>query len=120
MHTVSDLTQLLIARPDFWPVAFWVPFFLVLWFWVRMPFQRERLKQARWLWPTAGLLLLVAFGCFWLADLRSPVYPGPIQPQVAEVSWYFAQGRPVYHSPATAETYNMLYGPNLYIITGWF
>jgi hypothetical protein len=120
MHFVSDLIRLLIARPDYWPLAFWAPIFLALWMWVRLGEQPQALNRLSWVWPVAGCLTLAAFACFWAVDLFSPIYLGPIQPQIAEVSWYFAEGRPIYHSPTAGEVYNMLYGPYVYMITGWF
>ena len=120
MHFASDLIQLLIARPDYWPFAFWVPIFLGLWLLVRLSDRRHWLNHAQWAWSIAGWLVLTAFAGFWASHLFSPIYLGPIQPQIAEVSWYFAEGKPIYHGPAVGEVYNMLYGPYLYIITGWF
>jgi len=120
IHFISELIQTLIVRPDYWPVAFWVPIFLALWLLVRLNGPRPWLNYAQWVWPVAGGLALVAFGCFCMVHLLSPIYLGPIQPQIAEVSWYFANGQPVYHSAGSAEVYSMLYGPDLYIITGWF
>jgi len=120
VNFLRNLIQLLIARPDYWPVAFWVPVFLALWVWARLSDRSLELKRIQWGWLAAGWLTLAAFACFWAIHLLSPIYLGPIQPQVAEVSWYFAEGKPVYHSPSAGEVYNMLYGPYLYIITGWF
>jgi hypothetical protein len=120
VNFVSNLIQLLIARPDYWPFAFWVPIFLGLWMLARLSDRHVWPNRAQWVWLAVGGLTLAAFACFWAIHLFSPVYLGPIQPQIAEVSWYFAEGKPVYHGPAAGEVYNMLYGPYLYIITGWF
>lgn len=120
MHFIADLIRLLIARPDYWPFAFMVPIFLALWLLVRINEGADGLNRVQGAWPVIGLLTLALFGWFCLVHLFSPIYLGPIQPQIAEVSWYFAQGLPIYHGPANSEVYNMLYGPDIYILTGWF
>jgi hypothetical protein len=81
------------------------------------------LGKLKWAGPAMGLLVLAAFAWFNWVFLRSELFLGPmshLQPQIANVGWYFATGRPVYHAPDSAEIYNLLYGPWLYIITGWF
>lgn len=120
MHYITDLIRLLIARPDYWAFAFAVPIFLALWMFARVSDRPHWLNRAQGVWPAIGLLTLALFGWFSTVHQASPVYLGPIQPQIAEVSWYFAQGQPIYHGPAAGEVYNMLYGPDIYIITGWF
>jgi len=114
---------MLTTRQDWWPFAFWVPFFAILvavWYFGK---NHEQLDRVRVLFPVMGLLMIVAFLWFNYAFLCSPEYLGHmshIQPLIADVSWYFATGKPVYHGPESVEVYNILYGPWLFIFAGWF
>ncbi len=114
---------MLTTRQDWWPFAFWVPFFLFILVLGYLAGSGERLERARLLFPVAGLLMIAGFGWFNYEFLFSFLYLGPIshiQPLIADVSWYFATGKPVYHNADSVEVYNMLYGPWLFIFTGWF
>jgi len=123
MQFAKNVIQILSSRPDYWPWVGWMPFFLALWVINRLDRGEALRNRFRWLAPAIGLLMLAVFGWFNWVFLRSPLYLGPIshlQPQIADVSWYFATCRPVYHGADSGEVYNLLYGPWLYIITGGF
>jgi len=123
MQFARSVIQLLSSRPNYWPWVLWLPLFLGLWAISRQPSSEILLNRLRWVAPALGLLMLAVFGWFNWVFLRSPLYLGPmshLQPQIADASWYFATGRPVYHGADSAEVYNLLYGPWLYIITGAF
>jgi hypothetical protein len=123
VHLINTLVVMLTTRQDWWPFAFWAPFFLAILALACVVGRNNRLDGARALFPVAGLLMILLFGWFNYAFLFSPLYLGPmshIQPLIADVSWYFATGKPVYHGPDSAEVYNILYGPWLFIFTGWF
>jgi hypothetical protein len=122
IHFINNLVSMLSMRQDWWPFAFWVPFFLVILLLAYLTKQNHKLDGARRLFPVAGLLMILLFGWFNYVFLFSPVYLGPmshIQPLIADVSWYFASGKPVYHGPDSVEVYNILYGPWLFIFAGW-
>lgn len=114
---------MLTTRQDWWPFAFWVPCFLVILAARYFAGRGERLDRTRALFPIMGLLMIALFGWFNYVFLSSPLYLGHmshIQPLIADVSWYFATGKPVYHGPESVEVYNILYGPWLFIFAGWF
>jgi len=122
VHLINTLVVMLTTRQDWWPFAFWVPFFLIVLALSYLARRSNRLDGARVLFPLAGLLMILLFSWFNYAFLFSPVYLGPIshiQPLIADVSWYFATGKPVYHNADSGEVYNMLYGPWLFIFAGW-
>ncbi|HVU37082.1 MAG TPA: hypothetical protein VHC95_02000 [Opitutales bacterium] len=123
MNFLKNIIQILSSRMDYWPWALWAPLFLGGWALSRWPAGQARLNRAAWALPALGGLMLAVFAWFNWVFLRSPVYLGPmshLQPQIADTSWYFATGRPVYHGTDSAEIYNLLYGPWLYVITGTF
>lgn len=123
INFLKNIIQILSSRVDYWPWVLWAPFFLGILAVSRRPAWLRSLNKMTWALPALGGLMLVAFAWFNWVFLRSPVYLGPmshLQPQIADASWYFATGRPVYHGPDSAEIYNLLYGPWLYIITGVF
>jgi hypothetical protein len=120
MNLINNILPILSNSARFWPVAFWVPFFLLVSL-VGISPRSTRLWQsaARFL-PVVSVLTILMFGIYNYRYLTSPIYPGPIQPQISDASWYFVQGHPLYQSPNATEVYSMLYGPNLYIVTGFF
>jgi len=122
MSSIAQLVRTLADRPDYWLLVFWPVFFSALWLLSRWPGTRKLLSLTGKFWILAGGLTLAAFIWFNWVYLRSPMFPGMffhIQPDVATVSWYFAEGKPVYHGPESAEVYNIVYGPYLYIFTGF-
>jgi len=123
MHWLSNLVVMLTTRQDWWPFAFWVPCFLLVLAISHATKRDLQLDRARIIFPAVGLLMVALFAWFNYVFLFSPVYLGHlshIQPLIADVSWYFATGKPVYHAPDSAEVYNILYGPWLFIFAGWF
>jgi len=122
VNFINNLVEILTTRQDWWPFAFWVPCFLGILALAFVGGRGDRLNSLRWLFPTAGLLMIILFVWFNWVFLFSAVYLGPmshIQPLIADVSWYFATGKPVYHASDSVEVYNILYGPWLFILTGW-
>jgi hypothetical protein len=105
------------AEPFFWPFVFFLPCLLIL---AAMVYFRRIAAGSwmlRWLGLVPGVIMLTGFAWANWETLTTPAYTDHIQPQVAAVSWYFAEGHPLYHNATAPEAYSMLYGPYLYIIT---
>ncbi len=123
MEFIKSVIELLTNRPDYWPLILWLPLFLGLWALSTTDGGERFLKRLGPALPALAVLMLALFAWFNWAFQRSTLYLGPmshLQPQIANISWYFANGKPVYHGADSPEIYNLLYGPWLYIITGTF
>lgn len=54
---------------------------------------------------------------FWYVALDN--FFSFVEPNIVAISWVGAEGKPIYHSLESAEQYSLVYGPYLFLITGW-
>jgi hypothetical protein len=73
-------------------------------------------------WLAAGLGLSVAllWSLMIYEYLIYPSYIDHIQPTIAAVSWLAVHGHPIWPNWKTGDSYGMIYGPLMYLVTGVF
>ena len=63
------------------------------------------------------VILNYAVLALWYVGLDN--YFSFVEPNVVSIAWAAMQGQPMYHGPDAAEQYSVVYGPYLFLITGW-
>jgi 4-amino-4-deoxy-L-arabinose transferase-like glycosyltransferase len=67
-----------------------------------------------------SIVVLFLFTGLAIGYATTPYLSDHVDGHVAAVSWLLQQGQPLYHSLEAAERYSTQYGPNLYLIIGFF
>ena len=65
-------------------------------------------------------LILAAFlaDCLWY--LQHAGYTSDVEAAVASISWWLRTGGELYHDPEAATQYSLLYGPSVFLLTGFY
>src|SRR5580658_8368459 len=94
---VGESLYSLAENPAFWPLAFFIP----LVFLVAPAVYSKRVSgwmhRQSTLLMLLGLLMTEGYVYGLCAGGFSPMFLGRISANIAEVSWYFWEGKPVYH-----------------------
>ncbi len=120
MYFLKNLIEMVSTRPAAWPCAFWVPCFLLFLVVGKWPIRGFRMGRFSWWGGSLGLFALGAFGWFNYRYQISLLYLDHAPSTIVGVSWYFAQGHPLYHGANSPEIYSFGYGPYLYLFTAAF
>jgi hypothetical protein len=67
-----------------------------------------------------SLTIFTAFllNCLWY--LFHAGYTSDVEAMIASVSWWVKSGGELYHTPAAAQQYSVLYGPGVYLATAFY
>ncbi len=73
--------------------------------------------------PVLLLVSLVVFGaflanCLWY--LLHDGYTSDVEATVVSISWWLKTGGELYHAPDAAQQYSLLYGPSVFLLTGFY
>ena len=116
LNLVTDVSSGLSWAPLFWPFAFFVPFFFLLW----LGRYRPRLPGpvANWIAIGVACLVLAAFITTDASYCLSSAFWDHNEPSVGIQSWLFWRGDAVYQDLLTQQRYSGPYGPYGYIAVG--
>lgn len=101
-------------------LPFSVIFFILAFLWVK--FSKNLIPHPRIVAAIRilGGALTVAYGLVIIFHVYSVGYIDVISPALVSVAGLFANGREIYHSMDFGGIYSLLYGPFVYIISGFF
>ncbi|MBU0742068.1 hypothetical protein KKG45_07610 [bacterium] len=67
---------------------------------------------------TAGVFISFLTTCFWY--MTHDGYASDVEAMVTTVAWWVKTGGQLYHAPDAAQQYSALYGPAIYLVTGFY